>query len=143
MENRMMDSKEAGFTLIELIMVIVILGILAITALPKLNDLRGNASAAATSGVAGALNTAFSTNYSAFFADSNKGVAVNASTQLCNDVAVTSAGGILQGGLPSGYAMVSAGASSGVDCRVAGTTLACLVSGPNSSSASVTLVCTG
>lgn len=43
-------KKQAGFTLIELIMVIVILGILSAFALPRFADLSGNAETAAVEG---------------------------------------------------------------------------------------------
>ncbi|MBA6382702.1 type II secretion system protein [Colwellia sp. BRX10-6] len=51
-------QKQAGFTLIELVIVIVILGILAATAAPKFIDLTGDAKASVIQGVKGALNSA-------------------------------------------------------------------------------------
>jgi prepilin-type N-terminal cleavage/methylation domain-containing protein len=42
------SQKNAGFTLIELVMVIVILGIIAAFAIPKYVDLKGSADAAVT-----------------------------------------------------------------------------------------------
>ena len=53
----MIQTKQKGFTLIELVVVIVILGILAATAAPKFIDLTGDAKAATLAGVAGSLST--------------------------------------------------------------------------------------
>lgn len=51
-------QKQAGFTLIELVVVIVILGILAATAAPKFIDLTGDAKQSVMEGVKGSMNSA-------------------------------------------------------------------------------------
>lgn len=67
-----MNTKQNGFTLIELVVVIVILGILAATALPKFIDLRGDAESSAIQGVAGGLASASAINYAGCAATNNK-----------------------------------------------------------------------
>ncbi len=57
-------KKQAGFTLIELVIVIIILGILAATAVPKFINLQSDARASALDGVKGALEGAASIVYS-------------------------------------------------------------------------------
>lgn len=56
--------KQAGFTLIELVIVIIILGILAVTAAPKFLNLQDDAKAAAADGVLSGVSSAMQMVYS-------------------------------------------------------------------------------
>lgn len=73
------NKKQAGFTLIELVMVIVILGILSAFALPRFADLTGNARSASIDGLAGALKSGAAIAHAQQLAD---GSATNASVTL-------------------------------------------------------------
>jgi MSHA pilin protein MshA len=123
-----MKQVQRGFTLIELVMVIVILGVLAAVAIPKFVDLKGDAVAASTAGVAGALSSAAAINYAARSVSTSKGAAVT----NCSDM---SSATIMQGGLPTGYTILAGAVAVGasVSCTLTN-------AGPPSTTATFTAI---
>ena len=90
-----MQTKQQGFTLIELVVVIVILGILAATALPKFVNFQGDAGDAAAQGVAGALSSAVAMNYGKYQLSSGAATPVTSGTTKCSGLTTLLAGGTL------------------------------------------------
>lgn len=66
-------QKQAGFTLIELIMVIVILGVLSAFALPRFADLGGEARTASINALTGSLKSASNIAHAQFLAQGSTG----------------------------------------------------------------------
>lgn len=116
----MNKSRQAGFTLIELVMVIVILGVLSAVALPKFVAVDDDAKQAAVNGVAGSLSSGSAINYASRKANSSNGVAVANCTDVEKTLQAYSAGPPVVPGLPTGYVITSAAitANSTVSCTL-------------------------
>lgn len=81
-------KRNAGFTLIELVIVIIVLGILAATAVPKFINLQDDARASAVKGVEGAIHSAANIVYARAAIDGDEAASSATVTVSGTDVSV-------------------------------------------------------
>lgn len=75
MNLNLTKGRNAGFTLVELVIVIVVLGILSAVAIPRFFDFTTDANEAACKGALGGVRSAIANSYAASALPSNGGVA--------------------------------------------------------------------
>lgn len=75
--QRIASSRQAGFTMIELVMVIVIIGILAAFAVPRFANMQGSARLASIEGAMGAVRSASNMAHAQALAENATGAAAS------------------------------------------------------------------
>jgi prepilin-type N-terminal cleavage/methylation domain-containing protein len=93
---KILNRKQSGFTLVELVVVVAVIGVLAVIAAPKIVGVATDARKASVKAVASTMTAAMARNYAAHEADSSTGKTI----ATCGEVTKILDGGIL----PSGYA---------------------------------------
>lgn len=135
-------KRQQGFTLIELIVVIVILGILAATALPRFVNFQGDAAQAAVEGVAGAVTSASTINYSTYQISTGRATKLDGGTP-CDLLIKSTKTGLVGAALPTGYSIDTDNTCAS---KASGDAVTCILKttqGSTDYKASATVICTG
>lgn len=117
-KGKLIMKKNAGFTLIELVIVIIVLGILAATAVPKFINLQDDAKESALKGAEAAIHSAANIVYSKAAIDGKENKATETITVDGDDIAIVngypaaSTGGIMNAIELTGFAS-AAGTTAG------------------------------
>ena len=138
MSKQLISKKQAGFTLIELVVVIIILGIVGAAATARFQDLSGDARSATVTAIAAEISSGSAINYAEGRIDGSY------TTAVANGACLGVATGLLQSGaLPSGWTVSgtiddcgAAGNTEIDDCQVENTP------GPVTDTATISLICT-
>lgn len=131
--------KQAGFTLIELVVVLVLLGILGAVATAQFQDLGTEAAEAVEDAVAGELSSGAAINYAMSVTNPTAAAATISGTVDCTGAEVQS---LLQQGTPPEITLADGG---DVTCDDAGDTVECSIEHDSGDGTPVTttLLCTG
>jgi MSHA pilin protein MshA len=73
MNKMILNKKQSGFTMIELIIVIALIGILAVAAIPRFANMTTDAKAAARAGVLGSANSALAIAHAKWLSQGSTG----------------------------------------------------------------------
>jgi prepilin-type N-terminal cleavage/methylation domain-containing protein len=96
---KILNKKQSGFTLVELVVVVAVIGVLAVIAAPKIVGVATDARTASLAAVSSSMTAVMARNYAAREASADVGRSVG----KCSDII-----GLMDGSvMPAGYQFVS------------------------------------